>query len=49
MADVYNNINNYNPNRERKFLIVFDNMMADIMTNKTFRAIIKELFIDAEN
>ena len=30
MADVYNNINDYNPNRERKILIVFDDMIADI-------------------
>ena len=39
--DVYNNINNYNPNRKRKILIVFDDMITDIMTNKTFQAIIK--------
>ena len=42
---VYENINNYNPNRRRKMWIVFDNMIADIMTNKKFQAIIKELFI----
>ena len=29
----------------RKILIVFDDMIADIMTNKMFQAIIKELFI----
>ena len=34
---------------ERKILIVFDNMIADIMSNKKFQAIIKELFIGAEN
>ena len=45
MDDVYNNINDYNLNRNRKILIVFDNMIADFMTNKKFRAIIKELFI----
>ena len=42
--DVYNNINDYNPNRNRKFLIVFDDMIADIMTNKKFKVVIKELF-----
>ena len=45
MDDVYENIDDYNPNRKRKILIVFDDMMADIMTNKEFQAIIKELFI----
>ena len=43
--DVYENINNYNPSRKRKIVIVFDDMIADIMTNKKFQAIIKELFI----
>ena len=36
MDDVYGNIDNYNPNRKRKVLIVFDDMIADIMTNKNF-------------
>ena len=35
----------YHPKRQRKILIVFDDMIADIMTNKKFQAIIKELFI----
>ena len=41
MDDFYENINDYNPNRKRKTLIVFDDMNANIMTNKTFQAIIK--------
>ena len=45
MDDVYENIRDYNSSRKRKILIVFDNMIADIMTNKKFQAIIKELFI----
>ena len=45
MDDVYENINDYNPIRKRKKLIVFDDMIADIMTNKKSQAIIKELFI----
>ena len=45
MDDVYNNINDYNRNRNRKILIVFHDMIADIMTNKKFEAIIKEIFI----
>ena len=43
--DVYENIDDYNPNRKRKILIVFDDMIADIMTNKRFQSIIKELFM----
>ena len=45
MDDIYNNINDYNPNRKRKIYIVFDDMIADITTNKEFQPIIKELFI----
>ena len=45
MDDVYENINDFNPIRKRKKLIVFDDMIADVMTNKKFPAIIKELFI----
>ena len=45
MNDVYENIDLYNPNRQRKVLIVFNDMIADIMTNKKFQSIIKELFI----
>ena len=45
MDDVYENIHDYNLSRRRKILIAFDDMIADIMTNKKFQAIIKELFI----
>ena len=33
MDDVYENINDYNLSRKRKILIVFDDMIADMMTN----------------
>ena len=45
MDDVYENIHDYNSRRKRKILIVFDEMIADIMVSKKFQAIIKELFI----
>ena len=45
MDDVLDDINNYNTTRDKKVLIVFDNMIADIMSSKKFKAIIKELFI----
>ena len=44
MDDVYENIDDYNPVRKKK-LIVLDEMIADMMTNKKFQAIIEELFI----
>ena len=43
--DVYKNIYDYNPKRIRKILVVLDNMIADISTNKKFHFIVKELFI----
>ena len=45
MDNVYENIDDYIPSRKRTILIVFDDMIADIKTNKKFQAIIKELFI----
>ena len=45
MDVVYKNINDCNPNRRRKILIVFDDMIAEIMTNRKFQPILKELFI----
>ena len=45
MDDVYDNIDDYNPKRKTNILTVFDDMIADIMTNERFQAIIKELSI----
>ena len=42
---MFTTIDDYNPKRKRKNLIMFDNMIADIMTNKQFQALIKELFV----
>ena len=47
MNDVFDDINNYNENRDKKVLIVFDDMIADIEYNKNFKQIIKELFYRA--
>ena len=44
MDDVLDDINNYDKNRDKKILIVFDDMIADIEYNKNFKRIIKELF-----
>ena len=45
MNDVFTNIDYYNKQRKRKVLIIFDDMITDIMSSKNFKAIIKELFI----
>ena len=47
MDDVLDDINNYNKNRDKKVLMVFDDMIADIEYNKNFKRIIKELFYRA--
>ena len=47
MNDVLYDINNYNKNRDKKVLIILDDMIADIKCNKNFKRIIKELFYRA--
>ena len=44
MDDVHENIDDYNANRKRKILVVFDDMIVCIMSNNKFQTIIKELF-----
>ena len=45
MHDVYKNIDDYNPDKENKILIVFDDMIADMINNKKLNSIVTELFI----
>ena len=45
MQDVYKNIEKYNPNKERQVLIVFDDMIADMINNKKLNPVVTELFI----
>ena len=45
MDDIYKNIEEYNLNKKRKVLIVFDDMIADMLSNKNFNPIVTELFI----
>ena len=44
MQDVYENIEEYNTDKERKILIAFDNMIADMINNKKLNSIVTELF-----
>ena len=45
MNDVYEDIEEYDPTRKIKNLIVFDDMIADIMDNKKVQSVVRELFI----
>ena len=45
MHDAYKNIDHYHPDKENKILIVFDDMIADMINNKKLNSIVTELFI----
>ena len=45
MYDIYDNIEDYNNKRKRKFLIVFDDMVSHVMSNKKAQQVLKDLFI----
>ena len=45
MQDVYKNIEECNPRKKRKKLIVFNDMIADLISNKKLNSIVSELFI----
>ena len=45
MRNVYKNVNYYNPDKENKILIAFDDMIADMIDNKKLDSIVTELFI----
>ena len=45
MEGVHKNINDYNPDKKNKILIVFDDMIPDMINNKKLNLIVTELFI----
>ena len=45
MRDVYKNVNYYNLDKEKKILMVFDDMITDMINNKKLKSIVTELFI----
>ena len=49
MDDIYKNIDEYNQNKKRKILISFDDMIADMLSNKKLNPIVIELFIRGRN
>ena len=42
MDDIYKKIEEYNPNKKQKILIVFDEMIADMLSNKRFNPVVTE-------
>ena len=49
MDDVFDNINNYNKNRDEKVLIIFDDMIADIMRSGNLKQQLENFLLDVEN
>ena len=45
MLDAYKNIEDYNTDKKRKVLIVFDDMIADMVNNRKLNPVVSELFI----
>ena len=42
MQDVHKSIDDYNPRKKRKVLIVFDDMIADMINNNKLNPIVTE-------
>ena len=49
MENTYKNIEEYSPNKKRKLLIVFHDMIADMLSNKKLNPIVTELIIRRKN
>ena len=49
MDNIYKNVVEYNPSKKRKILIVFDDMIADMLSNKKFNPTVTELLLEQEN
>ena len=45
MDNIYKNIEEYNPNKKRKMLIVFDDMIADMLSNEKLNPIVTDIFV----
>ena len=45
MDDIHKNIGGHNPNKKWKILVVFNDMIADMLNNKRINLIVTELFI----
>ena len=45
MDDIYKNTEEHNPNKERKLLIAFNDIITDMLSNRTLNPVVTELFI----
>ena len=45
MDDIYKNVEEYNPNKKRKTLIVFDDMITECLVMKKLNSVVTESFI----
>ena len=45
MDNIYNNVEEYNPNKKRKIYIVLGDMIVDMLSNKSLNPVVTELFI----
>ena len=45
MDDIYKNIEEYSPMKQCKILIVFDDIIADLLSNKSLNSIVTEVFV----
>ena len=48
MDDIYKNFEDYYPNKKRNILIVFDDMIADMLSDKNLNPIVTEM-LEEEN
>ena len=49
MDNIYKNIQKYNPNKKRKILIAFDDIVDDVCSNKKLDPTVTELVIRSRN
>ena len=45
LNNMVENIEAYNPNKKRKTLVIFDDMIADMLSNKKFNPVVTQLYI----
>ena len=48
MDDIYKNIEEYNPNKKQKILIVFDDFIADMLSNKNTNSVVTNYLSEVE-
>ena len=49
MDDIYENIEEHDPNKTRKILIGFDDIITDLLSNERLNPIVTDSFVEREN